>query len=110
MWLLESHQKPQQARVHEAKEGKKVREKPRPYAPGKDQSRGRARENNAPPRYNFMVGLADLIALPAVAARLRVPEKTDKVLGRKMSGVSFTRPLATHSTPVWRWDTNWQSW
>ncbi|XP_068504519.1 uncharacterized protein [Phaseolus vulgaris] len=30
-----------------------------------------------------MVGLADLIALPAVAARLRVPEKTDKVLGRK---------------------------
>ena len=30
-----------------------------------------------------MVGLADLIALPAIAARLRVPEKTDKVLGRK---------------------------
>ena len=75
--------KPQQARMHEAKEGKKVREKPRPYAPGKDQGRGRARENNPPPRYNFMVGLADLIALPAVATRLRVPEKTDKVLGRK---------------------------
>ena len=30
-----------------------------------------------------MVELADLIALPAVAARLRVPEKIDKVLGRK---------------------------
>ena len=73
--------KPQQARVHEAKEGKKVREKPRPYASGKDHSRGRARENNVPPRYNFMVGLADLIALPVVAARLCVPEKTDKVLG-----------------------------
>ena len=70
--------------MDEAKEGKKVQGKPRPYAPSKDQGRGRARENNAPPRYNFMVGLADLIALPAVAARLRVPEKTDKVLGRKM--------------------------
>ncbi|XP_068498165.1 uncharacterized protein [Phaseolus vulgaris] len=76
--------KPQQpARVHEAKEGKKVQGKHRPYAPAKDQGRGRAKENNAPPRYNFLVGLADLIALPAVAARLRVPEKTDKVLGRK---------------------------
>ncbi|XP_068474969.1 uncharacterized protein [Phaseolus vulgaris] len=30
-----------------------------------------------------MVELADLIALPAIVARLRVPEKTDKVLGRK---------------------------
>ena len=28
-----------------------------------------------------MVELAELIAIPAVAARLRVPEKTDKVLG-----------------------------
>ncbi|XP_068486605.1 uncharacterized protein [Phaseolus vulgaris] len=73
----------QQARVREAKEGKKVQGKPRPYAPRKDQGRGRARENNAPPRYDFMVELADLIALPAIAARLRVPEKTDKVLGRK---------------------------
>ncbi|XP_068475296.1 uncharacterized protein [Phaseolus vulgaris] len=73
----------QQARVHEAKEGKKVQGKPRPYAPRKDQCRGRARENNAPLRYDFMVELADLIALPAIAARLRVPKKTDKVLGRK---------------------------
>ncbi|XP_068498338.1 uncharacterized protein [Phaseolus vulgaris] len=73
----------QQARVHEAKEGKKVQGKPRPYPPGKDQGRGRTRENNAPPRYNFMVGLVDLIVLPAVAARLRVTEKADKVLGRK---------------------------
>ncbi|XP_068498327.1 uncharacterized protein [Phaseolus vulgaris] len=73
----------QQARVHEAKEGKKVQGKPHPYAPRKDQGRGRARENNAPPRYDFMVKLADLIALSAIAARLRVPEKTDKVLGRK---------------------------
>ncbi|XP_068501710.1 uncharacterized protein [Phaseolus vulgaris] len=73
----------QQARVHEAKEGKKVQGKPRPYAPRKDQGKGRARENNAPLRYDFMVELADLIALPAIAARLRVLEKTDKVLGRK---------------------------
>jgi len=73
----------QHTRVHEAKEGKKVQGKPRPFAPRKDQGRGCARENNAPPRYHFMVGLADLIALPAIAARLRVPEKTNKVLGRK---------------------------
>jgi len=73
----------QQARVHETKEGRKEQGKPRPYAPRKDQGRGRVRENKAPPRYNFTVGLAGLIALPAVAARLRIPEKTDKVLGRK---------------------------
>ena len=68
----------QHTRVHEAKEGKKVQGKSRPYAPRKDQGRGRARENNAPPRYDFMVGLADLITLPAIAARLRVPEKTTR--------------------------------
>ncbi|XP_068504541.1 uncharacterized protein [Phaseolus vulgaris] len=70
----------QHTRVHEAKEGKKVQGKSRPYAPRKDQGMGRARENNAPPRYDFMVGLADLIALPTIAARLRVPEKTDKLV------------------------------
>ncbi|XP_068475019.1 uncharacterized protein [Phaseolus vulgaris] len=65
----------QHMRVHEAKEGKKAQGKPRPYAPRKDQGRGRAWENNAPPRYDFMVGLADLIALPAVAVRLRVQKR-----------------------------------
>jgi len=70
-------------RVHEAKEGKKAQGKPRPYEPRKDQGRGRARQSNAPPRFDFVVELAELIAIPAIAARLRAPEKTDKVLGRK---------------------------
>jgi len=76
--------RPQQPmRVHEAKEGKKAQGKHRPYEPRKDQGRGRARESNVPPRFYFVVELAELIAIPAIAARLRAPEKTDKVLGRK---------------------------
>ncbi|XP_068503756.1 uncharacterized protein [Phaseolus vulgaris] len=73
----------QPMRVHEAKEGKKVQGKPRPYEPRKDQGRGRAKESNAPPRFDFVVELAELIAIPAIAVRLRAPEKTNKVLGRK---------------------------
>ncbi|XP_068476909.1 uncharacterized protein [Phaseolus vulgaris] len=73
----------QPMRVHEAKEGKKAQGKPHPYEPRKDQGRGRARESNVPPRFDFVVELAELIAIPAIAARLRAPEKTDKVLGRK---------------------------
>ncbi|XP_068463522.1 uncharacterized protein [Phaseolus vulgaris] len=75
--------RPQQPmRVHEAKEGKKAQGKHRPYEP-MDQGRGRARESNVPPRFDFVVELAELIAIPTIAARLRAPEKTDKVLGRK---------------------------
>ena len=73
----------QPMRVHEAKEGKKDQGKPRPYEPRKDQGRGRSGESNAPPRFDFVVELAELIAIQAIAARLRAPEKTDKVLGRK---------------------------
>ena len=73
----------QPIRVHEAKEGKKAQGKPLPYEPRRDQGRGRARESNAPPRFDFEVELAELIAIPAIAARLQAPEKTDKVLGRK---------------------------
>ncbi|XP_068474866.1 uncharacterized protein [Phaseolus vulgaris] len=73
----------QPMRVHEAKEGKKAQGKHHPYDPRKDQGRGCARESNAPPRFDFVVELAELIAIPAIAARLRAPEKTDKVQGRK---------------------------
>jgi len=73
----------QPMRVHEAKEGKKAQGKPRPYGPGKDQGRGRARESHAPPRFDFVVEVVELIGIPAIAALLRAPEKTDKVLGRK---------------------------
>jgi len=70
-------------RVHEAKEGKRAQGKPRPYEPRKDPGRGHARESNVPPRFDFVVELAELIAIPAIAARLRAREKTNKVLGRK---------------------------
>ena len=60
----------QPMRVHEAKEGKKAQGKPRPYEHRKDQGRGRTRESNAPPRFDFVVELAELIAIPAIAARL----------------------------------------
>ena len=73
----------QPMRVHEAKEGKRAQGKPRPYEPRKDPGRGHARESNVPPRFDFVVELAELIAIPAIAARLRAREKTNKVLGRK---------------------------
>ncbi|XP_068503845.1 uncharacterized protein [Phaseolus vulgaris] len=73
----------QPMRVHEAKEEKRAQGKPRPYEPRRDQNGGRARESNAPPRFDFVVELAELIAIPAIAARLREPEKTDRVLGRE---------------------------
>ncbi|XP_068486459.1 uncharacterized protein [Phaseolus vulgaris] len=73
----------QPMRVHEAKEGKRAQGKPRPYKPRRDQNGGRTSESNAPPRFDFVVELAEMIAIPAIAARLRAPEKTDRVLGRK---------------------------
>ena len=59
-----------------------------PYDPKKSNEKGkgpgRPRETNRPPRYEFVMGLADLIAIPNIAARLKVPEKTtEKVLGPK---------------------------
>ncbi|XP_068504378.1 uncharacterized protein [Phaseolus vulgaris] len=73
----------QPMRVHEAKEGNKAQGKPRPYKPRRDQNRGRTRESNAPPKFDFVVELVELIAIPAIAARLRALKKIDKVLGRK---------------------------
>jgi len=52
----------------------------RPYEARKPQARGRAGENR-PVRHDFVVELKDLIAVPNIADRLRVPAKTDKVLG-----------------------------
>ena len=57
-----------------------------PYDPRKNKGRdpGRPREYNRPPKYKFVMGLADLIAIPNIAARLKAPEKVgDKVLGPK---------------------------
>ena len=54
----------------------------------KGRSQGRQqparREYNRPPKHKFVMGLADLIAIPNISARLKVPEKVgDKVLGSK---------------------------
>jgi len=46
-----------------------------PYDPKKSKSKGpgRPRESNRQPRYEFVMGLADLIAIPNIAARLKAP-------------------------------------
>jgi len=40
-----------------------------------------ATTDNTPPRHDFIVELKDLIAMPNIAERLKVPPKTDKKLG-----------------------------
>ena len=70
----------------EAAAGKRDQRMRHPYDPkkGKGKGPGKPKEVNRPPRYEFVIGLADLIAIPNIAARLKVPEKTtDKVLGAK---------------------------
>ena len=72
--------RPQTLRVHEATTEMKTPVKQQPYQPRKPHARGREREN-VPPRHDFVVELKDLIAIPSVAERLKVPPKTDKRLG-----------------------------
>jgi len=74
----------QPQRVLETAAAKKDQRTRHPYDPKKNKGRGpgRPREFNHPPRYEFVMGLADLIAIPNIASRLKVPEKvSDKVLG-----------------------------
>ena len=76
----------QPQRVMEAASGKKDQRMHHPYDRKKSKGKGpgRPRESNRPPRYEFVMGLADQIAIPNIAARLKVPEKTtNKVLGPK---------------------------
>jgi len=76
----------QPQRVLETAAAKKDQMTRHPYDPKKNKGRGpgRPREFNRPPRYKFFMGLADLIAIPNIAARLKAPEKVgDKVLGPK---------------------------
>ncbi|XP_068499430.1 uncharacterized protein [Phaseolus vulgaris] len=72
--------RPQPMRVHEATTEKRAPAKQQPYEPRKPQTRGHAREN-VPPRHNFVVELKDLIAVPNIAERLKIPAKTAKKLG-----------------------------
>ncbi|XP_068486908.1 uncharacterized protein [Phaseolus vulgaris] len=76
----------QPQRVLETAAAKKDQRTCHPYDPKKNKGRGpgRPREFNRPSRYKFVMGLADLIAIPNIAARLKAPEKVlDKVLGPK---------------------------
>jgi len=72
--------RPPPLRVHEATTEKKTPAKQQLYQPKKPQTRGREREN-VPPWHDFVVELKDLIAIPNIAERLKVPPKTDKKLG-----------------------------
>ncbi|XP_068503624.1 uncharacterized protein [Phaseolus vulgaris] len=76
----------QPQRVLETAAAKKDQRTRHPYDPKKNKGRGpgRPREFNRPQRYEFVMGLADLITIPNIAARLKVLEKvSDKVLGPK---------------------------
>jgi len=67
----------QPVRVNETTKGRKKSEERRPYEARKPQPRGPAgrnrpvRERARPARYNFVVELKDLIAVPNIAERLR---------------------------------------
>ncbi|XP_068498400.1 uncharacterized protein [Phaseolus vulgaris] len=81
-----AHARVQPQRVMEAAAGKRDQRMRNPYDPKKNKGKGpgRPKETNRPPRYEFVMGLADLIAIPNIAARLKAPEKmTEKVLGPK---------------------------
>ena len=86
----------QPVRVNETTTERRKGDRGRPYEARKSLPRGSAQverpagERARPTRYNFVVELKDLIAVPNIAERLRRPAKTDKVLGpRKDSWCEF---------------------
>jgi len=93
----------QPVRVNETTTGRKNKEGRRPYKARKPQPRGQAggnrpdRERARSTRYDFVVKLKDLIAIPNIAERLRRPVKSDKVLGpRKDSWCEFHEAFGHH--------------
>ena len=93
----------QPVKVNETTTGRKKPDVRRPYEARKPQPRGPAggdhpaRERVRPARYNFVVELKDLIAVPNIAERLRRPAKTDKVLGpRKDCWCEFHEAFGHH--------------
>jgi len=63
-------------RVHEATTEKKDVRKP--YEQSQAGTRTR---RDLPPKHNFRIKLRELIAIPNIAARLKVPVKTDRKMG-----------------------------
>jgi len=99
----------QPARVNEATTRKRGQERKRPYEPRKPQAKGRSGENR-PVRHNFVVELKDLIVVPNIADRLRIPAKTDKVLGpRKDAWCDSIRRSSIRSLTAWLWAISWTS-
>ena len=94
----------QPQRVLETAAAKKDQRTRHPYDPKKNKGKGpgRLREFNRSPRYMFVMGLADLIAIPNIAARLKPPEKvSDKVLGPKPNAWCEFHQSFGHSLDSW---------
>ncbi|XP_068498169.1 uncharacterized protein [Phaseolus vulgaris] len=70
----------QPMRVNKVATGKRGQGGKWPFEPRKPQAKGRSGENK-PVKHNFVVELKDLIFVPNIADRLKMPVKTDKVLG-----------------------------
>ena len=68
--------RPQPMRVHEATIEKKGTEKPYERF-----QTGMCTRRDMPPKHNFRVELKELIAIPNIATRLKVPAKTDRKMG-----------------------------
>jgi len=84
--------------VNEVATGRRGQERKHPYEARKPQARGRT-EGNRPVRHNFVVELKDLIVVPNIADRLRVPAKIDKVLGpHKDAWCEFHQAFGHHIT------------
>jgi len=98
---------PQPMRVHEATTEKKGAGRQQPYKKPKTGTRTR---RVPPPKHNFRVELKELIAIPNIAARLKMPPKIDKKMGPKKSlVVNSTEHMATPHATAWPWHTNWMS-
>ena len=68
--------------MNETATGKRGQGGKRPYEQRKPQAKGRSIANK-PVRHNFVVELKNLIIVPNIADRLKMPAKSDKVLGQR---------------------------
>jgi len=94
-------------RVHEATTEKKGSGKQQPYE--RPQTRARTRRD-PPPKHNFRVELKELIAIPNIAARLKVHPKTDKKIGpNKSAWCEFHQAYGHHIRNCLALVTNWMS-
>ena len=66
--------------MNETATGKRGQGGKRPYEQRKPQAKGRPIANKLV-RHKFVVELKDLIAVPNIADRLKMPAKSDRVLG-----------------------------